>query len=79
MIDTISELPDRCDHPLQHCELLHAHEHQTSGGAYVADAIVRCNKCGAKFHMCSDHNGSFREHQADNILCPVPILKVTHI
>ncbi len=62
-MDTITENPHRCDHPLEFVELMYAVQTQSSSGARGAQAIVKCHKCGAQFHMGSDYNdGYFRNN-----------------
>jgi len=58
-MDTLMENPGRCDHPLQFVTLKSAKQCMTGGGAYVADAIVHCHKCGAEFHLCSDYTSGY--------------------
>ncbi len=58
-MDTIVENPKRCDHPLEFVELIYATQTQSSGGAWSAQAIVKCHKCGKQFRMGSDYNGGY--------------------
>lgn len=74
-VDTLTELPVRCDHPLILVTLEYATQRQTPGGAFVADAIVLCHKCGAKFHMCSDYSAGYQSRNTDEI----PILPRIHV
>ncbi|MFA5745706.1 MAG: hypothetical protein WCX79_01150 [Candidatus Paceibacterota bacterium] len=69
-MDTITEFPQRCDHPLEFVELLYATQTQSSGGAWSAQAIVKCHKCGAQFHMGSDYNGGYFRHNNEIVAFP---------
>jgi hypothetical protein len=66
-MEIMSDFPERCTHPMDCLELLHAKEEQTDGGAFVADAIIHCHKCGKYMHMCSDYNGPFDRFNLDNV------------
>lgn len=68
-MNTMEELPNRCDHPLEFVTLEYATERQMSGGAYVADAILHCHKCKSKFHLCSDYSGRY-DHK-DHLDVPI--------
>jgi hypothetical protein len=69
-METLTEFPHRCDHPLEFVELVYATQTQSSGGAWSAQAIVKCHKCGARFHIESDYNGGYFKHNNEIVAFP---------
>jgi hypothetical protein len=69
-MNTLTESPQRCDHPLEFVELIYATQKQSSGGAWSAQAVVKCHKCGAQFYIESDYNGGYFRHNNENVAFP---------
>lgn len=57
-METLTELPERCEHPLQYLELIVARVERERSSVPVFStslAIVHCHKCNKDFKMISDY------------------------